>query len=56
LLQPLLRAEETSAAPTWCGNRTVLTVPCMGCFLSHVLLGRTVVFGLCTKKPLKNFL
>jgi len=27
-------------------------------FLSHVLLGRTVVFGLCTKKPIKpkNFL
>jgi len=30
-------------------------VPCMGCFLSHVLLDRTVVFDLCTIKP-KNFL
>jgi len=25
LLQPLSRAEETSAALTWCGDRTVLT-------------------------------
>ena len=29
LLQPLSRAEKTSAAPTWCGDRTVLTFPCM---------------------------
>jgi len=26
LLQPLPRAEETSAAPTWCSDRTVLTL------------------------------
>jgi len=25
-------------------------VPCMGCFSCAMLLGRTFVFGLCTKK------